>query len=88
LRWRYGLTGVEFEAMWLRQSGACAVCRSPFDASSPHVDHDHGTGRVRGLLCFGCNSGIGLLGDDPERVRRALAYLDRAETPEQTRIER
>lgn len=43
------------------------------------VDHDHVTGTVRGLLCNGCNHGIGKLGDNAEGVRRALAYLEAAE---------
>jgi hypothetical protein len=41
-----------------------------------HVDHCHKTGRVRGVLCFNCNSAIGKLGDDPDAVRRAAAYLE------------
>ncbi|MEU9115034.1 endonuclease domain-containing protein [Streptomyces sp. NPDC048483] len=39
-----------------------------------HVDHDHRTGKVRGVLCFNCNSGLGLLRDDPQAARRAIAY--------------
>lgn len=45
-------------------------------APAVHVDHRHGTGRVRGVLCFNCNSAIGKLGDDPDAVRRAAAYLE------------
>ncbi|MFJ3233170.1 endonuclease VII domain-containing protein [Streptomyces sp. NPDC086787] len=43
-------------------------------ASPVHVDHCHKTGRVRGVLCFNCNSAIGKLGDSPDAVRRAAAY--------------
>jgi len=46
------------------------------NASAVHVDHCHETGRVRGVLCFNCNSAIGKLGDDPDAVRRAAAYLE------------
>ncbi|WP_427925502.1 endonuclease domain-containing protein [Streptomyces sp. cg40] len=48
-------------------------CRN---ASAVHVDHCHETGRVRCVLCFNCNSAIGKLGDDPDAVRRAAAYLE------------
>lgn len=53
--------------------------RSPRHLSkSPaaHVDHCHEAGRVRGVLCFNCNSAIGKLGDDPDVLRRAIAYLE------------
>jgi hypothetical protein len=43
-------------------------------AAAVHVDHSHKTGRVRGVLCFNCNSAIGQLGEDPDAVRRAAAY--------------
>ncbi|MFJ3902671.1 endonuclease domain-containing protein [Streptomyces sp. NPDC090025] len=45
-------------------------------APAVHVDHRHGTGRVRGVRCFNCNSAIGTLGDDPDTVRRANSYLE------------
>ncbi len=44
------------------------------------VDHDHTTGEVRGLLCHNCNRAIGLLREDPERLRRAIEYLEGATT--------
>ncbi|MGW1805885.1 endonuclease VII domain-containing protein [Streptomyces sp. NPDC002078] len=55
------------------QRGLCAICLA---APAVHVDHCHNTGRVRGVLCFNCNSGLGLLRDDPDAVRRAAAYLE------------
>lgn len=41
-----------------------------------HVDHDHVSGKMRGLLCQKCNHGIGLMGEDPDRLRRAARYLE------------
>jgi hypothetical protein len=57
------------------QGGLCAICRV---APAVHVDHDHATGTVRGMLCFPCNAAIGHLRDDPATVRRAAAYLEKA----------
>ena len=65
-----------------KQGGVCAICggSEPKDAGTGHrrrfaVDHCHETGRVRGLLCVNCNSGIGKLKDSPDLLRRALDYL-------------
>ena len=74
LKMLYGLSTKEFKAMLEQQGNACAICQEPFK-STPHVDHCHTTGKVRGLLCGSCNTGIGLLGDDPLRLERAVAYL-------------
>ncbi|MBX7549982.1 endonuclease VII domain-containing protein [Streptomyces sp. NPDC004232] len=73
LKRRYGLTLAERDAMIAAQRGLCAIC---LDALPVHVDHCRRTGRVRGVLCFNCNSAIGKLGDDPDAVRRAAAYLE------------
>ena len=70
----YGLTPDDFDFIFSNQAGACAICQEPF-ISIPHIDHDHKTGVVRGLLCRSCNLGIGSLKDDPERCRRASVYL-------------
>lgn len=77
---KYKLSVGEFEAMRQAQDGKCAICGEP----SPHVlmiDHCHRTGRVRGLLCRACNFGLGWFRDDPERLRKAAAYLDLGELP-------
>lgn len=69
----YGLTPEQFEAMLQAQAGLCLICRRPM--SPPAIDHDHATGAVRGLLCRGCNSALGLFQDSPEMLHRAAAYL-------------
>lgn len=81
LRKNYGLSGDDFEAMLAEQAGACAICRLEPDGRHSrshvlHVDHDHETGAVRGLLCSECNRGLGAFGDNPERLRAALTYLE------------
>lgn len=45
------------------------------------IDHDHKTGEVRGLLCGNCNSGIGMLGDDPRLLEKAIVYLSKQSHP-------
>jgi len=78
LKRKYGLTVEEYDAMLAAQGGVCAICRRPpRDGSALHVDHDHATGEVRGLLCFTCNNALGDLGDEVERAVQVLAYLDR-----------
>lgn len=79
LNLRYGIDEVTFEWLSLRQDGLCAICRK---APAEHVDHDHETKQVRGLLCFGCNRGLGKAQDDPALLRRGMAYLRRHERTE------
>jgi len=64
----------DLDAMLAGQHGVCAICQT---APAAHVDHDHQTDKVRGLLCFRCNAALGQLGDDPLVVRRAARYLER-----------
>ncbi len=63
--------------MGARQRWRCAICvRPPYPAGSRLVvDHDHGTGHVRALLCSPCNAALGLMGDRPERLEAAARYL-------------
>jgi len=73
---KYGITREEFDRLMLEQEGACAICTDPF-VQSPHVDHDHQTGAVRGLLCDYCNHGLGKFRDSARNLRRAIDYLSR-----------
>lgn len=57
------------------QGGVCAICGTGNGQKMLHVDHDHGTGRVRGLLCHQCNRVLGLAHDNPELMRKAIEYL-------------
>jgi hypothetical protein len=68
-----GLTEEAYAEMVIAQEARCAICRTI--ALTLVVDHDHQTGRIRGLLCTACNVGIGNLGDDPDRLEAARLYL-------------
>lgn len=72
---RYGLKPPELAVMMKVQSAACAICSNPFNGERYHIDHDHCTGKVRGLLCASCNTGIGLFKDSPDILTRAARYL-------------
>jgi hypothetical protein len=73
---RYGITEERYQELFVQQKGCCAICDKPSGEKRLHVDHDHATGRVRGLLCYPCNVGIGYLRDDPRKLRAAAQYLD------------
>ncbi len=72
---RYGLTITAYRDLLDRQSGACAICLSLPNRNRLHIDHDHATGRVRGLLCTRCNAGIGMFRDNPELMLAAAEYV-------------
>jgi hypothetical protein len=77
-RWvkhKYGVSKEEYATMVASSAGLCDICEQP--VVSPSVDHDHATGRVRGLLCDSCNRGIGCFKDNPEVLAAASAYLKR-----------
>jgi hypothetical protein len=76
LRRKYGISIEEFEFLVVAQAGKCAICGRK-DDDQLHVDHDHKTGMVRGLLCGSCNRAMGLFYEDPNRFRSAELYLRR-----------
>ena len=67
---RYGLTTEQIKEM---KKEGCALCGT---TKNLHVDHNHNTGEVRGILCTNCNRGIGHLQDSPDLLRKAIAYLE------------
>jgi hypothetical protein len=75
LKRKFGLTLDEYEQLLRSQGGRCAVCGAKPGRASLHVDHDHGTGKIRGLLCFRCNGGLGQFQEKPARLVRAADYL-------------
>ena len=80
----YGLTQDEYDSMYDKQLGRCAICLTTFGEQELFVDHDHGSGAVRGLLCRHCNLAIGYLMDDVDACKRAAAYLEEAAKIEDT----
>lgn len=72
----YGLTVEEFDKLLIEQLGRCVICSRPMVGhKEPHVDHDHVTGKVRGLLCKSCNLILGCADDSDEVLLRAIVYL-------------
>ena len=73
LKRRYGITEADFNTMYEAQDGLCLGCGK---AEAKHVDHDHDTGIVRGLLCFNCNQALGNVRDDVEVLLALVEYLE------------
>lgn len=78
LRRDYGISLEEYEVFLSNQKGVCAICKNPSTEGKGRldVDHNHSTGRVRGLLCNSCNRGIGFLKDCPSTLRAAADYIE------------
>jgi hypothetical protein len=82
---RYGITQEDYMLMLEAQKGVCKICGNPprlkdhkvnkDNSTYLHVDHDHTTGRVRGLLCGRCNKGLGQFRDNPEFLAKAALYV-------------
>jgi hypothetical protein len=79
----YGLTPEKYKVLLEEQDGVCAICRNPEtfknkDGLRPLcVDHDHASGKIRGLLCHSCNVALGHFGEDLGRMEKAMEYLRR-----------
>ena len=83
LRKRYGIDAAQYEQMLEAQGHKCAICgrQSCPSGKSLAVDHSHGTGKVRGLLCGNCNKAIGLFNDSKELLANAINYLSAGHHP-------
>jgi hypothetical protein len=79
---RYGITVATLNGILDEQSFLCAICEEPLRGGRYQaIDHDHTSGKVRGVLCASCNTAIGKLKDDPEIIRRAADYVERHKFP-------
>ena len=78
----YGITGEQFNEMLEGQNGVCAICERPETTTRMGklrplcIDHNHKTGKIRGLLCSNCNQALGKFKDNPETLMRAAKYLN------------
>lgn len=72
---KYGITLSDYEQMISNQNGLCYICKEKPNALM--VDHNHITGKVRALLCRGCNFGLGNFNDDVERMKDAILYIQK-----------
>lgn len=83
LKYLYGMSINEYSQLLKSQNNVCAVCggketvinNKSAKLQKLSVDHDHATGKVRGLLCTACNKALGLLNDNPDVLEKARIYL-------------
>jgi len=88
LKHKYGISLEDYETLFEAQGRCCAICETkenkamygPNKSLNFSVDHCHATNKVRGILCNQCNRAIGMLGDTPESLYKAYAYLKLQET--------
>lgn len=74
---KFGLSQEAFDGLLDKQGGVCAICNKVnWNGKGPHVDHDHITGKVRGILCHSCNVSLGLIKDDPNVARAMANYIE------------
>ena len=77
IRHRYGLEIEDYVSIWEKQGGKCAICRMEISlGKAANLDHCHATGKVRGMLCFFCNSALGKFKDNVEILQSAIEYLN------------
>lgn len=79
LQKRHGITHDWYLATLESQGGGCAICGGPANSKDGffHIDHDHDTGQIRGILCHFCNTGLGSLKDSVNVLAKAIVYLQK-----------
>lgn len=82
IKYSHGITLEEYDAKLQAQNNLCGLCKEPFEGSTPNslapcLDHNHATGAHREFIHRKCNTAIGLLGDDPVKLRLAAEYLEK-----------
>jgi hypothetical protein len=87
---KFGINKLDYAKMLHSQNGVCAICSNP-ETATRHgkfkalaIDHDHSTGKVRGLLCSDCNTGIGKLKEKKDIFLSAIQYLDKHSNKEKS----
>lgn len=78
LKAKYNLRVEDYNQALLLQGQKCAICRKEFEGNLS-IDHDHRTGRIRGLLCKKCNSVLGFVDDNVDILKAAIQYLTKEE---------
>ena len=81
LKLNYNMTLRQYADVLAAQNGVCAICGKPSVKQKLNVDHNHATGKLRGLLCWKCNVGIGHFDEDLSSLRKAIKYLEKYEVP-------
>ena len=72
----YGLTDEAYERMFIDQDGKCYLCHRDFEDTQAYIDHDHDTGKVRKLLCRNCNTTLGIVNEDINRLMEMIIYIE------------
>ena len=83
LRTKYQLTIQDYEELWNQQEGKCVICNSLFTKTRgpkfANIDHDHRTGKIRGILCHNCNTGLGKFNERIDVLTQAIYYIQKNE---------
>ena len=74
-KYKFGVTKQQYDEMYLKQDGCCASCGFELSGRSA-IDHNHASGEFRGILCLNCNIAFGQMWEDPDLIRKLLAYAE------------
>ena len=84
LKIRYNVSVSDYNIIYKKQNGVCAICNKKESSTNCNgkvrvlsVDHNHSTGKIRGLLCARCNQALGLFQDNPKNLKQAIKYLEK-----------